>query len=213
MNKNALDVAFAARLIPVAVIDNADDALPLAEALRAGGLNVIELTLRTPAALEAIRRITKELPDMFVGAGTVIDANIVPEVIQAGARFCVAPGLNDSVLDACSKAGIPLIPGVVTPTEVERAMAKGLTLLKFFPAEAAGGAKYLTALAGPYGHTGLRFIPTGGITPQTLSGYLDIKMVAAVGGSWFVDKKLVNAGDFRGIERLTREAIALANIG
>lgn len=209
----ALDAALAFRLIPVVVVDNADQAVPLALALRKGGLNVIELTLRTPAALDAIRRITRELPEMIVGAGTVLDARIVPEVIQAGARFCVAPGLNERVLEACQSAGVPLIPGVVTPTEVEHAMALGLKLLKFFPAEAAGGAKYLAALAGPYGHTGLRFIPTGGITPQTLSGYLDIKMVAAVGGSWFVDKKLVNAGDFRGIERLTREAIALANIG
>lgn len=201
--------AFSTRLVPVAVIDRAEDALPLGQALLAGGLNVIEVTLRTDAALAAIGILRRELPELVAGAGTVIDAELVPELAGMGVAFAVSPGLNDKVADACEAVSMPLIPGIITPTELERARARGLRLLKFFPAEAAGGVTMLKALAGPYGHTGIRFVPTGGISLQTLPDYLALPTVAAVGGSWFVNPKLIREGRFEEITRLTAEAIAI----
>jgi 2-dehydro-3-deoxyphosphogluconate aldolase / (4S)-4-hydroxy-2-oxoglutarate aldolase len=199
------------RLVPVAVIERLSDAVPLAEALIAGGLNVIEVTLRSACALEAIAAIRKALPDFQVGVGTVLDAEVVPQLQDLGITFAVSPGLNEKVLEATRKAGIPLVPGAITPTEIEHARALGVRVIKFFPAEAAGGVTMLKALTGPYGHTGLKFIPTGGIDAAKLGDYLAIPEVAAVGGSWFVDKKLLKAGDFRKITDLTAEAVRLAS--
>jgi len=198
------------RLLPVVVLERAEDAIPLASALLEAGLSVIEITLRTPAARDALRLVRREFPQMLVGAGTILDPEVVPELVAEGIDFGVAPGLNERVVDACATHGLPLTPGVITPTEVERARAYGLNVLKFFPAEPAGGAKMLAALSGPYGHTGVMFIPTGGIHHGTLRDYLGLKTVLAVGGSWFVDKKLYADGDFSKVAAATKAAVESA---
>lgn len=207
---NAIAALASARLVPVAVIPTADDALPLADALLAGGLNVIEVTLRTPDAIASIRTLRAERPDLIVGVGTVIDADVVPRLADMGVGFLVSPGLNERVVEAAQRHNLPITPGVMTPGEVERGRALGLDTLKFFPAENAGGAAMLKALGGPYGHTGLKFIPTGGINAARAPDYWALPNVLAVGGSWFVDRKLVEAGSFDEITKLTEEAVALA---
>lgn len=198
------------RLVPVAVIDRMEDAEPLAAALIAGGLTHIEVTLRTACALDAMARIRTAFPEMVVGAGTILDRTVLPKLVDMGIAFGVSPGLNPSVIEAAQKLDFTMIPGTITPSEVEHALSLGLKLLKFFPAEAAGGVEMLKALAGPYGHTGVKFVPTGGINAAKLARYLAVPTTAAVGGSWFVDRKLVHAGDFREITRLTKEAVAAA---
>lgn len=197
------------RLVPVAVIPTLDSALPLAEALLEAGLPHIEVTLRTPCALEAMRAIIKAFPDMVVGAGTILDPGCLEELVDMGVAFGVSPGLNPTVVEKAQSLGFQMIPGVITPGEVERGLSLGLKLLKFFPAEAAGGAKMLKALAGPYGHTGLQFVPTGGIHAGNAQAYLDLKVTAAIGGSWFVDQGLVQNGEFQKIRDLTAEALRL----
>lgn len=197
------------RLVPVAVIPFEESALPLAEALIEAGLPHIEITLRTECALAAIQAIRKEFPDMTIGAGTIIDPEIIPGLVDMGVAFGVSPGLNPAVVEKAQSLDFQMVPGVMTPGEVERGLAMGLKLLKFFPAEAAGGAKMLKALAGPYGHTGVKFVPTGGINSSNAAGYLDLEVTAAIGGSWFVDKKLVTGGQYSEIKALTREALAL----
>ncbi|MFO7726026.1 MAG: bifunctional 4-hydroxy-2-oxoglutarate aldolase/2-dehydro-3-deoxy-phosphogluconate aldolase [Oceanipulchritudo sp.] len=205
-----LDSIHTTRLVPVAVIPQLEQALPLAEALMKAGLPHIEITLRTECALEAMRAIRAEFPEMTVGAGTIIDPGTIPQLVDMGIAFGVSPGLNPAVIERAQALDFQMIPGVITPGEVERGLAMGLKLLKFFPAEAAGGAKMLKALAGPYGHTGVTFVPTGGINAGNAAAYLDLSVTAAIGGSWFVDRKLVEAGDFGKILELTTEALALA---
>jgi 2-dehydro-3-deoxyphosphogluconate aldolase/(4S)-4-hydroxy-2-oxoglutarate aldolase len=195
------------RLICVAVIDKAEDAVPLAEALLAGGLNTIEVTFRTVGAADAIARIRKGVPQMCVGAGTLLAADQVKQAVDAGAQFGVSPGLSEPVSNAAHENKLPLFPGVVTPTEVMRALELGWRHLKFFPAEAAGGVNMLKSLAGPFGHTGVKFIPTGGITVATLPDYLAIPQVAAVGGSWMAERKLVAEKAWAKITALTAEAM------
>jgi 2-dehydro-3-deoxyphosphogluconate aldolase / (4S)-4-hydroxy-2-oxoglutarate aldolase len=195
------------RLICVAVIDHAADAVPLAEALLAGGLNVIEVTFRTAAAAEAIANIRQKLPGMFVGAGTVLSADQARHAAGAGAQFGVSPGLNETVLAEARALKLPFFPGVMTPTEVDRALNLGCRHLKFFPAEAAGGVNMLKALAGPFAHTGVQFIPTGGITAALLPDYLGLPQVAAVGGSWMAERKLVAERAWPKITALTAEAM------
>ena len=197
------------RLVPVAVIERVEDAVPLAEALLAGGLDIIEVTLRTEAALGAMQQIRAACPGMIVGAGTVIDPEIVPQLADIGVEFAVAPGLNERVVEAAANASLPLTPGVITPSEIEQARGYGLKLLKFFPAEQFGGAKTLKALAGPYGHTGIKFVPTGGIDLAKAKDYWALSCVAAVGGSWFVSPKLIAEGKFDEVTRLTAEALAM----
>ena len=197
------------RLMPVVVIDRAEDAPLLAEALLEAGLNIIEITLRTDAAIESIEVILNDFPEMIVGAGTVLDAGIIQRLVDIGVQFGVSPGLNDAVVDEARRLGLPFLPGVVTPTEVERALNLDLKMLKFFPAQQAGGPAYLKALAGPYANTGVRFIPLGGVNVENAGDYLALPVVAAVGGSWFVSRELINAGSFSEITRLTREALAL----
>jgi 2-dehydro-3-deoxyphosphogluconate aldolase/(4S)-4-hydroxy-2-oxoglutarate aldolase len=199
----------AKRIVPVVVIDDADHALPLAEALLAGGLDAIEITLRTPAAEKAIAAIAKKFPDMIVGAGTILEESQIPRVVAAGGRFGVAPGLNESVVRKAQASGLLFIPGVMTPSEVERALALGCKLLKFFPADAAGGVKMLKAIAGPYAHTGVKFIPLGGLNATNVSEFLAMPVVAAVGGSWLVDRKLIAEKSWATITRLTTEAVAI----
>ena len=201
----------AQKIVPVAVIDRVEDALPVAEALLAGGLTTLELTLRTPAALDCVRRIRKELPAMKVGAGTVLTPDQVDQVADAGAYFAVAPGLNPRVVVHAKSRGLPFYPGVMTPSDVEAALELGCTLQKFFPAAVAGGLEMIKALAGPYAHTGLKLIPLGGVSPRNLAEFLAHPLVAAVGGSWLVDKKLVAAQDWNGITKLVREAVAIAS--
>jgi 2-dehydro-3-deoxyphosphogluconate aldolase/(4S)-4-hydroxy-2-oxoglutarate aldolase len=200
----------AKRIVPVVVLDSAEHALPLAEALMAGGLDIMEVTFRTTAAAESIRRIAARFPEVLLGAGTLLDQEQVLRAREAGAVFGLAPGLNPAVVAAARAAGLEFSPGVMTPSEIEQALALDCRLLKFFPAEAAGGVAMLKSLAGPYAHTGVKFIPTGGITSTNLSSYLQLPVVAAIGGSWMVDKALVNAGKWQEISDLTRQALASA---
>lgn len=197
-----------ARLLPVVVLESADDAVPLARALVAGGLPVAEVTFRTAAAAESIRRIAAEVPDMLLGAGTVLTEKQLEAAVQAGARFIVTPGFNPAVVAAAKAASLPIVPGINNPTGVEQAMSHGLSVVKFFPAEATGGVPFLKALTGPYGD--MRFVPTGGIGPKNLASYLALKAVLACGGSWMVEPALIREGRFDEITRLTAEAVALA---
>ena len=195
------------RLICVAVIEKADDAVPLAEALIAGGLNCLEVTFRTAGAAESIARIRQELPTAIVGAGTLLTADNVKQAVDAGAQFGVSPGLSDPVSQAAQDLKLPLFPGVVTPSEVMAALDHGWKYLKFFPAETFGGVNVLKALAGPFGHTGVKFIPTGGINAVNLPNYLAVAQVAAVGGSWMADRKLVAEKQWAKITALTETAL------
>lgn len=198
------------RVVPVVVVDNAGDAVPLAKALQAGGLDVVEVTFRTAAAADAIDAIRKALPGMVVGAGTLLSPDQVDQAAAAGAQFGVAPGLSPHVVQRARDLKLPFIPGVMTPSEIELALGHDLRLLKFFPAEAAGGVKMLKALAGPYAHTGVSFIPLGGVSPANIAEYLALPMVGAVGGTWIAERKLIQAKAWDEITRLAREAVALA---
>lgn len=200
------------RLVPVVVIEDAGKATNLAHALLSAGLGVIEITFRTAAAEQAIRQIAEKCPDMLVGAGTLLNPEQVKRAAGAGAQFGLAPGLDEKVVATAQKEKLPHVPGVATPSEVQKALSLGCPLQKFFPAEQAGGAPYLKALEGPYGHTGVRFIPTGGLHAGNVAAYLALKSVAALGGSWFVDKKYIEAADWSSITKLTREAIQLTSL-
>jgi 2-dehydro-3-deoxyphosphogluconate aldolase/(4S)-4-hydroxy-2-oxoglutarate aldolase len=205
-----LDRILAKRIVPVVVLDSADHAEPLAEALLAGGLDIMEITFRTEAAEESIRRIAARFPEILLGAGTLLEKKHVKRAKKAGAVFGLAPGLNPDTVKAARDAGLLFSPGVITPSEVEQALSLGCKLLKFFPAEAAGGVNMLKSLAGPYAHTGVKFIPTGGITAANVAKYLKLPVVAAIGGSWMVDKALINEGKWEEITRLTKEALEAA---
>jgi 2-dehydro-3-deoxyphosphogluconate aldolase/(4S)-4-hydroxy-2-oxoglutarate aldolase len=207
---STMDRVFARRLVPVLTLDNATDALWVAEAFAEAGLDVMEITLRTPAALECLRAVRREYPGFCLGAGTLLDAEQVAAAVDAGAAFGVAPGVNESVILAAHDRGLPFVPGVATPSEIERALMLSCPVLKLFPAEPIGGLPYLKAVAAPYAHTGVRFIPLGGITPDLAPGYLRHPQVAAIGGSW-----LVTAADFQARDRSVlvgraRDALALA---
>ncbi|WP_327046019.1 bifunctional 4-hydroxy-2-oxoglutarate aldolase/2-dehydro-3-deoxy-phosphogluconate aldolase [Microbispora sp. NBC_01189] len=201
---NLLDLA---PVVPVVVLDDAESAVPLARALVAGGLPVIEVTLRTPAALDAIRRIAAEVPEAVIGAGTVRSPEDVESAIAAGSRFLVSPGTTPGLLAAMLASGVPFLPGVATATEAMTLAERGVRELKFFPAEPAGGVSYLKALSGPL--PDVRFCPTGGITPASALSYLALSNVGCVGGSWLTPRSLVSAGDFARIEKLAAEAAAL----
>ena len=179
------------RVVPVAVIDKLEDAVPLATALLAAGLDVIEVTFRTAAAPDAIRAIAQAHPNMLVGAGTLLEVSQVKQAKAAGAKFGVAPGLNATTVKASLELGMPFVPGVATASDVELALALGCKLQKLFPADVLGGVKLLKAFAGPYGHTGVKFIPLGGVNAGNMGEYLTLPIVAAIGGSWIVDKKLI----------------------
>ena len=194
-------------IIPVVVIDDVKDAEPLAKALIAGGLPCAEVTFRTAAAAESIKIMREKFPKMLVGAGTVLTPEQVDRAMEAGASFIVSPGTNPRVVKYCKEKNIPIIPGVCTPTEVEAALELGLEVLKFFPAEAAGGLKMIKAMTAPY--TSVRFMPTGGISPQNVGEYLSFGKIIACGGSWMVKGELIKEGRFDEIEKLTREAAEL----
>ena len=191
-------------IVPVVVLNKVEDAQPLAQALIAGGLPCAEVTFRTDAAEGSIRSIAKKFPDMFVGAGTVLTTEQVDRAIGAGAKFIVSPGLNPKVVEYCLKKGYPITPGIMTPSELEVALGFGLDVVKFFPAENAGGLKMIKAMSAPY--TMMKFMPTGGINATNVRDYLACGKILACGGSWMVKGDLVNAGDFAQIEKLTREA-------
>lgn len=211
MNLNSgLEAAVEFGVIPVLAIDRIEDALPLADALIAGGLPVAEITFRTPAAADAIRIIAEKRPEVCVGAGTLLTAEQVQAASDSGARFAVAPGLNPAIVRRAAELGLPFAPGVCTPSDVEGALALGCLVLKFFPAEAAGGAPMLSALAGPYGHTGVKFIPTGGISLDTIQRYRAMSVVAAVGGTWIAKPEHLVAQDWKGIADRCRAARATA---
>ncbi len=195
-------------VIPVIVIDRAEDAVPLATALYNGGLKVLEITLRTEFGLAAISAIRKALPDAVVGAGTVVTAEDVRNAKEAGAEFLVSPGCTLTLLAAARAEGIPLLPGVNSPSEAMLLLEQGQRHLKFFPAEAAGGVPMLKSILGPLPQ--LRFCPTGGINPDNAMEYLSLANVACVGGTWMLDKAAIAAGDWAEIERLSRMAAGLA---
>lgn len=200
------------KIVPVIVINDADDAVPLASALAEGGLACAEVTFRTAAAREALRRICAENPDMLAGAGTVLTPQQAKEARDAGAQFIVSPGFSPAVVDYCLEHDIPIYPGVCTPTEVEAALAKGLTTLKFFPAEPAGGANYIKAISAPY-HM-VNFMPTGGVTAANIGGYLALKNVIACGGSWMAPNDWIAAKQFDRIRQATQQAVdTLRTIG
>ena len=192
-------------IVPVIALDDAKDALPLGKALLAGGIGCAEVTFRTAAAEEVIRTLTKELPEMLTGAGTVLTTEQVDRAVAAGAKFIVSPGLNPKVVEYCVNKGIPVTPGCSTPSDVEIALEYGLDVVKFFPAEASGGIAMIKAMSAPY--SGVKFMPTGGINAGNINNYLSFNKVLACGGSWMVDKKLVATGNFDEITRLSREAV------
>lgn len=201
-----LDRLSAIRLMPVVVIDRAEDAWPLAQALKAGGLPVAEVTFRTAAAEAAIKAISKD-KDIILGAGTVLQPDQVDKALEAGATYIVTPGFNAKVVRRCKERNVPVFPGVATPTEIQMALDEGVDVVKFFPAETIGGIKALKAMAAPYSM--VRFIPTGSITLEKLPDYLAFKAVVAVGGSWMVAADLLKAGNFAEVTRLAAEAVAL----
>lgn len=192
-------------IVPVIALDDVKDAKPLAEALCKGGLPCAEVTFRTDAAEESIRIMAKEFPEMLVGAGTVLTTEQVDRAIGAGAKFIVSPGLNPKVVSYCLEKNVPILPGTSNPSDVEAAIELGLEVVKFFPAEQAGGLNMIKAMSAPY--TKMKFMPTGGVNANNLKDYLDFNKIVACGGSWMVKKDLVAAGKFDEIEALTREAV------
>ncbi|MDE7133236.1 MAG: bifunctional 4-hydroxy-2-oxoglutarate aldolase/2-dehydro-3-deoxy-phosphogluconate aldolase [Lachnospiraceae bacterium] len=194
-------------IVPVVVLENTTDAAPLAKALCEGGLPCAEVTFRTKAARDSIRIMTREFPEMFVGAGTVLTTEQVDQAVEAGAKFIVSPGFDPEIVDYCLGKDIPVFPGCVTPSEVAQAVKRGLKVVKFFPAESFGGVAAIKALAAPY--TDVKFMPTGGINAENISSYLKFDKVIACGGSWMVKGELVKAGKFEEIRELSAEAVRL----
>lgn len=192
-------------IIPVIKIDDINDALPLAKALYDGGLPIAEITFRTDNAKEALRIIHQALPEMLLGAGTVLTTQQVDDAIEVGAQFIVSPGLNPEVVSYCLKKGINIIPGCSSASDIEKALSFGLTTVKFFPAEQLGGLKTIKALAAPY--VNVNFMPTGGINLNNINEYLAYDRIVACGGTWMIDKKLMETKDFAGIQQLTKSAV------
>lgn len=196
-------------VVPVVVLEDAKDAVPLATALVEGGLPCAEVTFRTEAAEESIRLMTEQFPEMLVGAGTVLTVEQVDAAVRAGAKFIVSPGFDAEIVDYCLKNEIPVFPGCISPSEVAQAVKRGLKVVKFFPAEPAGGISMIKAMAAPY--TGLKFMPTGGINAKNLGEYLSCDKIVCCGGSWMVKGELVKTGAFNKIRQLTEEARRLVD--
>lgn len=194
-------------IVPVIKLDSPKDALPLGRALVEGGLLAAEITFRTQAATESIAALRKEFPSLLTGAGTVLTIAQAEAAIAAGASFLVTPGFNPRIVDFCLEKGIPIIPGVNSPSQIEQGLERGLSLLKFFPAEASGGVKMLKALHGPYAD--VSFVPTGGIDASNVESYLQLSYVAAIGGTWMVKEDLIASGHYDKIAALCREAVEL----
>ena len=196
------------KVVPVVVLNDVKDAAPLAKALVEGGLPCAEVTFRTDAAAESIRIMTEAYPDMLVGAGTVLTTEQVDRAVEAGAKFIVSPGFDPEIVDYCIEKNIPVFPGCISPSEVAQAVKRGLKVVKFFPAEQAGGLTMIKAMAAPYNM--LKFMPTGGINTKNLKEYLACDKILCCGGSWMVKGDMVAAGEFDKIQKLTKEAKALA---
>lgn len=192
-------------IVPVIALDDAKDAEPLAKALCEGGLPCAEVTFRTAAAEDSIRIMAEKFPEMLVGAGTVLTTEQVDRAVNAGAKFIVSPGLNPKVVAYCTSKNIPIVPGCANPSDIEQALELGLEVVKFFPAEAAGGLNMIKAMSAPY--TSVKFMPTGGINANNLIDYLNFGKIVACGGSWMVSKDMVSAGEFDKIAKLTNEAV------
>ncbi len=207
--KKLIPVMTGQTVIPVLLIDKAQDAVPLARALAKGGLPAIEITLRTAAALDAIRAVAEEVPEAIVGAGTILNASHYEQAVRAGSQFIVSPGVTDAILDAADQSAVPLLPGCATASEVMNLRERGYTHVKFFPAEQAGGAPYLKALSSPL--AGTFFCPTGGISLSNAMNYLQLPNVLCIGGSWIAPKELVNDGKWDEITALATAAAALKN--
>lgn len=195
-------------VVPVVVLNDAKDAEKLADALVKGGLPCAEVTFRTEAAEDSIRIMAKKYPEMLVGAGTVLTTEQVDRAVGAGAKFIVSPGFDEEIVDYCIKKNIPVLPGIVTPSEAAEAVRKGLEVVKFFPAEQFGGVATIKALAAPY--TMLKFMPTGGVSVKNLKDYLSCDKIICCGGSWMVKDALIKAGEFEKIAEMTKEAVDLA---
>jgi 2-dehydro-3-deoxyphosphogluconate aldolase/(4S)-4-hydroxy-2-oxoglutarate aldolase len=196
-------------IVPVVAMERVEHALPLADALLAGGIPLVEITFRTSVAEEVIRVLSRQRPNLLVGAGTVITPENAKAACNAGARFAVAPGLNPALVQLTGALALPFVPGVATASEVERALALGCHVLKFFPAELLGGVEMLNALRGPYGHTGVRFIPTGGVKPANLAAYIGCKAVAAVGGTWLAKAEDLAEGKWDAIQERCQVAVEI----
>lgn len=200
-------------VVPVLAIDSVDSAEPLGEALMSGGLPVAEITFRTSAARQVIELMRRKFPELLVGAGTLLNTDQVRQAVDAGAQFGVAPGTNPRVVAEAQRLGLPFAPGVMTPSDVENAVELGATLMKFFPAGVAGGTGMLKSLSGPYAHLGVRFMPTGGVSPDNLRQYLDMKIVVAAGGTWIASREDLNEGRWDVIrDRCTAASALVADV-
>jgi len=194
------------KLLAVLVLDDLDSAVPVASALLAGGVNAMELTLRTPVALEAARLIREQVPDMIVGIGTILTTDQVDDAIAVGAAFGVSPGINPEVMRHAARVGLPFGPGIMTPTDIDLAIREGARLLKFFPAGSSGGLAHLKNIAAPFAHLGVQFIPLGGVTLDNMTDYLKSDLIAAVGGSWLAPREVIARKDWETIEENARVA-------
>jgi len=211
MNKELLDKIGKLGVIPVIAIDSADAALPLADALIEGGLPVAEITFRTQAAAEVISVLAQKRPELLLGAGTVLTPENVQRAKDCGAVFAVAPGTHPAVVQKAQQINLPFVPGVQNPTDIELALSLGCTVLKFFPAEASGGLKYLSAISAPYLHTGVKFVPTGGVNSKNLSDYLRNPSVLACGGTWIASKEDMATGQWTQVAARCREVAQIVN--
>ena len=211
MDENTLQKIRQSAIVAVVTLESEEQAIPLGEALLAGGVDAIELTLRTEAALGSVKKITASLPEIFVGAGTVIQPRQVEEVQDAGANFAVAPGINPRVIKAAREAGLPFAPGVCTPTDVEMALENDCKVLKFFPAKESGGLSYLRSMAAPFKHLGVQFIPLGGVNEKNAREYYEDPLIIALGGSWIAPPDLIAAGKWNDITSRARQAQQLIN--
>lgn len=200
-----------ARVMPILTLERSESALPLATALLASGLPVAEITFRSDSAADSIRIVRERIPDLLIGAGTVLSVNQVELAQRAGSQFILAPGFNPAVVEASLELGVPIFPGVNNPTDIELAMGFGLEVVKFFPAEASGGVPFLKAMSGPY--PAMRFLPTGGISPENLAEYLALDNVLACGGSWIADPTFIRTSRYDEIARIAAEAVALSASG
>jgi 2-dehydro-3-deoxyphosphogluconate aldolase/(4S)-4-hydroxy-2-oxoglutarate aldolase len=207
---NPIDAIASLGVVPVIAIEKASDAVPLADALLEGGLPVAEITFRTEAAADVLAAIRDARPELVIGAGTILDRNSLRRAIDSGARFALAPGYDPDIVDAAKEADLPFCPGIMTPTDLTLATARGVRLAKFFPAGVAGGPKALSGIAAPFAHLGVRFIPTGGVTQATIGDWLAVRQVVAVGGTWIARTEDIREGRFKAIAQNAAEAVKTA---
>ena len=196
-------------VVAVLIIEKVEHAVPVAEALLAGGVDAMELTLRTPAAIGALKEIRAKVPQMMAGIGTILTTDQVQQVVDCGGAFGVAPGMNPRVVEAAITAGLPFAPGICTPSDIERALEYDRRLLKFFPAEPCGGLKYLEAIAAPYQHLGVKYVPLGGVNEGNCGAWFASRHVGCIGGSWLASKEMIAAGDWEGIAAVARRVVAI----